>query len=283
MKYTTIFSLAITPLAYAQTQNSAPNPPDNQTTENDPTPTNDSTQIVGGDSTPSLFSKLEHELTRVKTDLGIEKKPTSMRQQMRAISSNDMRLLQNYGCWCNFDTYKKGQSHGKPVDFFDNACKVLKEGYECIEMDAATSQQDEDKVCDVQKTRYKSALGSGHPSQMTVEVLTNECDLVNETNCQKRLCKVEGWFIQSILKKTYSDGVFPDIFNYKHMYGAFDPQVECLKTTVTGSSELDCCGNYPRRFTFRHSGSNRSCCNGKTYNSIVLSCCDDGSTRPVCQ
>lgn len=235
-------------------------------------------------SLPSPFLHLQAELLRVKKDLGLEsKRPIRMQMQARALSGNDMKLLNGYGCWCDFKTYSKSGHYGQPVDFFDNACKVLKEGYECILMDSEEENATEGtKVCDVAKTKYNSALGSGHPTGMTMDILVKECDLINHTNCQKRLCKVEGWFIQSILKKTYADGVIPDIFAYSHETAGFKPEEQCLRTP-SKNPEVDCCGEYPRRFTFRHSSGNRACCKGRTYNAAVLSCCDDGSARISCE
>ena len=43
-----------------------------------------------------------------------------------------------YGCWCNFDGdgHNSVQGRGKPVDEWDANCKVLRDNYECIMMDA---------------------------------------------------------------------------------------------------------------------------------------------------
>ena len=47
-------------------------------------------------------------------------------------------------------------------------------------------------------------------------------------------------------------------------------------------SEKICCGSYPVRFPFRTMNGERACCGEKTFNTQLLSCCEDGSVRPRC-
>ena len=218
-------------------------------------------------------------MEETKINLGLEQPQKSFRSKLRSMNKNDMRLIHNYGCWCSFDTYKKTGSYGQPVDFFDRACKTLKEGYECIEMDA----EKEDDFCDIEGTSYRSAVGGGMPGSMTLEVLQAECEQVNESNCQQRLCTVEGWFIQQLLKRTYSEGIFPEVHKYRHSSGNFDHGEQCQRGNGGGSKpEAECCGKYPLRFSYKLNGNVRGCCAGKTFNNVLMSCCEDGSIKPIC-
>merc|ERR1712048_1229974 len=76
-------------------------------------------------------------------------------QMGRKINSNDVQIINGYGCWCNFDNQKNGK--GVPVDEYDTICKTLFDNYHCIEMD----QEAENDVCDLENQEYTSALGSG--------------------------------------------------------------------------------------------------------------------------
>merc|ERR1712076_352340 len=132
-----------------------------------------------------------------------------MQEMSRSIESGDIRLLDNYGCWCNFENNGvRGIRKGLPVDNFDQACKTLHEGYECINMD--TNFQ-----CDLKNTVYKSAVGGGSTSPMNLDRLQFECEKSNKAandkdqqfaadgsslDCKIKLCKVEGWFIQTIFQ-----------------------------------------------------------------------------------
>lgn len=235
------------------------------------------------------FNKISQNYDKFKDFHGLgplhnPSSPTVESSFTRAISGSDMELLQNYGCWCNFDSNKRGNARGQPVDFFDQACKTLKEGYECIEIDGQNASDE----CDIATTTYRSALGDGI-NGMTMEALVEECDR-NDTPCQKRLCVVDGWFMQSIIRMAFGEGNFPDVANFKHENGVFDFEATCQadvdKKTKTGSGngtrELSCCGSYPNRFPFATGAGNRECCVDKTYNTNIFMCCDDGQVRLGC-
>ena len=47
-------------------------------------------------------------------------------------------------------------------------------------------------------------------------------------------------------------------------------------------NEHQCCGDSPSWFPYNTAQGRRACCNGKTYDTHILSCCDDGSLRSSC-
>jgi len=194
--------------------------------------------------------------------------------QTRFIAKQDMALLQGYGCWCFFE---EERGRGQPVDEWDRQCKVLQDGYECIRLDA----EEQNLECDVWQTTYNSAVGSGGLSTMSMEQLRSECDASNiGDTCGSWICRVEGWFLQNILQMYFAQGSQPDVASFSHKNG-FEPATGCV-VTKGPASEKSCCGDYPERFPFKTQGGNRQCCNGRTYNSQMLSCCEDGTTRTVC-
>jgi hypothetical protein len=47
-------------------------------------------------------------------------------------------------------------------------------------------------------------------------------------------------------------------------------------------NEHQCCGDSPTWFPYNTAQGRRACCHGKTYDTTVLKCCDDGSLRSSC-
>ena len=53
---------------------------------------------------------------------------------MRALTKEDLQLLDQYGCWCYFED-DHGNGRGKPINEIDAQCKILHDGYACAIMD----------------------------------------------------------------------------------------------------------------------------------------------------
>lgn len=92
----------------------------------------------------------------------------------RAITQSDMGLLNDYGCWCFFES-SHGNGKGKPVDELDTYCKALHDGYECIIADSEAQGQ----ACVPWEIPYNSAFGTGIPTGLTMQGLSDECDTNN--------------------------------------------------------------------------------------------------------
>lgn len=193
--------------------------------------------------------------------------------QGRFLAKKDLVKLQDYGCWCYFEE-EKGK--GKPVDVFDQACKTLQDGYECIRIDA----ENNNLQCDIWSTEYNSSTGAGGLDGMTMQQLQKECDAANgENTCESWICRVEGWFIQNIVLAYFRDFQQPDAkFNRGN---GFNPDAMC-EIKPGPASEKACCGEYPTRFPFKTQGGLRGCCQSRTYNSDMHQCCKDGTVKPVC-
>lgn len=192
----------------------------------------------------------------------------------RALLQADMGLLNQYGCWCYFET-DHGSGKGQPVDEIDSFCKVLHDGYTCIQMDA----QEKGIDCVPWEVSYNSAFGSGIPYGLSMEGLVEECNRQNGIGtCQAWTCKVEGWFVQSYF--TYS--AFGGQINLANRHeNGFDTNLNCPINNGP-SSDKACCGFYPLRFPYKTYNGERGCCYGHTFNAEMNVCCEDGKSRMVC-
>ena len=100
------------------------------------------------------------------------------------------------------------------------------------------------------------------------------------------LCVVEGSFTLNLFSIIVSDyvnqGPFdPDLAHQTNVNnGFFDPEYECTTGSLNGAgrSEKECCGTFPNRLPFKVYGGDRACCNGQTYNTNTLMCCDETVT-----
>lgn len=188
-------------------------------------------------------------------------------ESLRALTQSDMNLVNNYGCWCYFEE-NHGKGRGHPIDTLDTICKTLHEGYECIILDHGES-------CVPWEVAFTPSNGFG----LTAAQVTAQCDASNAgDDCALAACKVEGWFVQQYLSFSLGGGVVDA--SKRHVNG-FEISTGC-PITAGVKSERACCGEYPSRFSFKDYNGARDCCNGATYNTLMLSCCDDGSIQSVC-
>lgn len=62
--------------------------------------------------------------------------------------------------------------------------------------------------------------------------------------------------------------------------------IQSVQTYDYAEEELkfthQCCGDAPNWFPYNDNGGRRDCCNGKTYDTAILTCCDDGQIRSSC-
>ena len=194
----------------------------------------------------------------------------------RNLRPQDMGLLNNYGCWCFFEV-NHGQGKGLPVNELDRFCKILHDGYNCIMHDALV---EENRECVPWELIYNSAWGGGIPTGMTMEGIVEECNLQNNPNsCEARTCMVEGFFVQSFFKYHLNGGQI-DV-SYQHVNG-FDHQGQCLSEQSGIQSEKSCCGQYPIRWPYKTYGGDKDCCETRTYDTGLFSCCADGSVQVTC-
>jgi len=194
----------------------------------------------------------------------------------QTITSSDMGLISEYGCWCFFDIeeIKTGRSH--PVDLIDSFCKRLHDGYECAILDAAALGEE----CVPWTVEYNSATGTGIPGGLTIDNLREECRNQNPTvGCAQYTCMIEGYFVSTlVLGFTHGTAVIDEAMRHANGFD-FDESCPINKGV---KSEKECCNEHPVRFPYKTYGGARDCCIDKTFNAGILNCCADGSVRISC-
>jgi len=193
----------------------------------------------------------------------------------RTITQDDMDLINEYGCWCYFES-GHGSGKGKPVDEIDTLCKRLHDGYTCAIMDA----QDQGSECTPWEIPYNSAVGSGMIQDMDIATIRAECDVQNPdlTSCGNWVCKIEGYFVQQLVLYFTHGG----LINHDHRHAnGFNVNVDCPVSTGI-KSEKACCDEYPLRFPFKTYNGARDCCYTHTFNTNLYQCCADGRVKMTC-
>lgn len=195
--------------------------------------------------------------------------------ELRALTQQQMGLLNDYGCWCYFQD-NHGAGKGRPTDVFDSLCKELHDGYECIIHD----MENAGTPCIPWLIPYSSAFGGGLPGGLSEADLISTCETENggSNTCESMACKVEGKFVQDYFLQSLQ-GVIID--QSKRHANGFDTKTEC-PTSNGIKSEKECCGSYPNRYPFKSYGGARACCGSATYNADMYSCCSDGSIKFSC-
>lgn len=143
----------------------------------------------------------------------------------RGLTGNDMPMLEDYGCWCYFEQSK---GKGNPVDVFDQACKVLQEGYSCLKIDQEIEMQNSIsslntmvsgktfETCDVFNTEYISVNKFGVVSDESADFYSDCLKVNNFEPCASKLCTIEGNFITTVLTELFSNGNQPNSFMFGH-------------------------------------------------------------------
>lgn len=205
-----------------------------------------------------------------------------------AWGSKIIESIDGYACWCYFqDDHGKGR--GKPVNEMDARCKVLQDGYSCIMMDADDEGNDNgshDDGCIPWDVDYNSASGLGLSAADPLNdnflyAIRRGCERANKRNaCAQRSCKVEGYFVMNMFLDYLNAVTFDP--SLKHDLGFFHPKDDCPIGGEHSPSDKECCGEYPIRFPFKTLEGDRGCCGQRTYNALVLNCCDNGKVKAVC-
>ena len=221
---------------------------------------------------------------------------------LRAFSgniANAVNSLDEYGCWCYFYD-NVGRGKGQPVDEIDGFCKTLADGYTCAIID----QELEGESCVPWEVDYNPGTGAG------VNLLAS-CNSLNDNNCARYACTVEGQFVDNLFAFLLS-GSQIDYNTYGHSNG-FDPghnegcpvkgcyqppegnlpynpgafgldvgPVITYRCNNYSAREKRCCGAYPFRFPFVTLEGERACCGSRTYNTNLLNCCAGAQVKANC-
>lgn len=196
-------------------------------------------------------------------------------------ASKMIESINGYGCWCYFQE-DHGKGKGQPANEVDASCKWLHDGYTCILMDSEAEGDD----CTPWDVEYSGATGLGvsaaNINNDSVEyAIRKSCNKNNKkSKCGERSCKVESYFVLNLFRHFLAGVLFDP--SLKHSLGLFDPKNDCPIKAGKSKSDKACCGDYPLRFPYKHLNGDRNCCNGATYNAVVLQCCENGSIKAVC-
>lgn len=189
----------------------------------------------------------------------------------------DIDAIWGYGCYCLFGADWR-KAHGKPVNEVDSICQKLHHCYKCARIDGA----EEDSTCDPAFESYAAPVVKDIDNQgiwVSCETGPNAGD-----NCKIRSCCCDIMFAQGLLDIFFSGVVFDPTL--KHELG-WDFEGNCPRPTCNDPSGYcpapvkECCGAYPERFPFAPKNGARGCCVNKTYNTLMLECCDNGVTKKV--
>lgn len=191
----------------------------------------------------------------------------------------DIDAIWGYGCYCLFGADWR-KAHGKPVNQVDSICQKLHHCYKCARIDGI----EEGDVCDPAIESYSAPVVKDIDNQGIW--VSCESGPNNGDNCKIRTCCCDIMFAQGLLDIFFSGIVFDP--SLKHDLG-WDFEGNCPRPVCNDPSgycpapRKECCGEYPERFPFAPKDGARDCCINKTYNTLVLECCSDGSTKKIGQ
>lgn len=164
--------------------------------------------------------------------------PRALGVGLQASTSPILAAINPYGCWCNFENMPS-QYGGQPIDEIDAACKVLQEGYRCLQLD-------HDQNCQVTAETYQAPpryMGIRNEEQL-LSKLKSHCSRVHsgtENSCGYRLCAIEAFFINTLFMHMMSGKRVN--MKYSHRLG-FNPEENCIRKNsatydVTGFGRND--------------------------------------------
>lgn len=189
-----------------------------------------------------------------------------------------------YGCYCFSDAqYQLDAGHGKPVDAIDSACKRFQQCYACVKKDFVEEKQQAN--CDGTGRSYKFK-GIVDPVTGQKQILC----LNAEGSCKRAICECDKKLAEELSGLEFKW----NIVNHQR-WGGFNKDNQCsgfgqqrsqkLDMERQGTGEQRCCGSYPSRFLYTHSGkdgSRRGCCRGQTFDlNGHLECCEGNKLVPI--
>merc|ERR1711881_431836 len=156
-----------------------------------------------------------------------------------------------------------------PVDDVDEACKTYIRGLQCITMDYPT--------CDLSNTDWSGYIKVPMTADMQLELQCSTNGAAED--CGYALCKVELQAFDDQQAAENSAGSNSD----NKIVNGFDVTTDCVNAgnNVPKTHVDSCCGSFPYRMPYDSNYGARGCCaaSGKTYDSTVYSCCNDGTIK----
>lgn len=177
-----------------------------------------------------------------------------------------------YGCHCYFgESWDKGR--GTPVNPMDSLCQDMNTCYKCIILDA---KAEGDTTCNPAFQDYLIPTKKDISNKGLIHAC-HEANLGN--NCAIRTCCCDTKLADGIIDFFFNGYVFDPTFQHAN---GFDPAINCPIVRIGqcngNDCELQCCGVYPDRYTYKTGSSIfRECCVDTVFNSLHKQCCPDGS------
>ena len=105
--------------------------------------------------------------------------------------------LQGYGCWCMLGDNVSFKGRSGPVDFIDDACRIMQHGFECAVLDTPG--------CVPWEIKYES-----HSFNPVADEIYLPCYENNRGNdCATAACIIEANFLSNIFKAFFQMGQRP--------------------------------------------------------------------------
>jgi len=150
------------------------------------------------------------------------------------------------------------------------------EGYRCAGLDEKFAGEDN---CEPWDISYQSQIFTPTYSK---------CQVSNPNDsCAAKACIIEGNFIGQLLAVLFQAQVNTEVWGHDN----FDWQSECKKvkngasgtsgSTATQKPEIQCCGDYPERFSYSTQFGAQDCCNGRVFSHLRSECCEFDEVMPV--
>ena len=183
--------------------------------------------------------------------------------------------MEGYGCWCRLSRNTHGMGRAGPVDAYDSICQKYHKGVECLQVDYGDA-------CNPWDVDYSFSVSSDN------RVDCNHVD--NDSDCKKDLCEIEACFVMEFIDRATdydNDAVNHVQWNPSSpdFNSDFDQFEDCKtkKGNQNVGYDIACCGEYPNRFPYRsvvvsssgYMTAQRDCCNGKTFDAMSKSCCNN--------
>jgi len=211
-----------------------------------------------------------------------------------------MSSLQNYGCWCRFNTYTPHR--GTTMDILDQYCRIFFLNYDCMVNDFGQS-------CDVSYTEnYNDTITTASDPFNPATDYAAICAAANPNDaCLASACTVDADFVRSVfnyLSQNSMDMTYSGFFGFDGTDGSCTRLATIAPTSVppappqiftqapssvgtgtpgSGVKKVDCCGDYPTRYPFHTQGGNVACCDSAvtTYNVNIMDCCNNTTPGSV--
>lgn len=219
--------------------------------------------------------------------------------------------ISEYGCWCRFD--KNMARHGEPIDAMDKLCFTYFKNVQCLIGDELVPEEFDVYSVDYKivnnfavtdRSEIKDLCVSENPESTEAEIavctlhatftydmfmhfftgtaidndLKTEFGFDFDSSCVKPLSttvwtKLDSQIDSSLVGKNVVESDLTENLRNKTSRGNINRGAILPKTA--------CCGDYPNRFPYKPDNS-RGCCLGKTYNTDLWMCCEDGTVKVEC-